>query len=60
MYAYNLMKKNCLTEARNIIEKRLYADEYNQRNKLLLEEINQRIKEQAKLEDANDKVTTKK
>ena len=45
---------------RNIIEKRLYADEYNQRNKLLLEEINQRIKEQAKLEDANDKVTTKK
>ena len=60
LYAYNLMKKNCLTEARNIIEKRLYADEYNQRNKLLLEEINQRIKEQAKLEDANDKVTTKK
>ncbi len=50
MYAYNLMKKNRLNEAREIIEKRLYADEYNQRNKLLLEEINQKIKEQSKLE----------
>ncbi|MBC7540722.1 MAG: hypothetical protein H7281_18020 [Bacteriovorax sp.] len=50
LYAYNLMKKNRLTEAREIIEKRLYADEYNQRNKILLEEINQKIKEQAKSE----------
>jgi tetratricopeptide (TPR) repeat protein len=50
LYAYNLMKKNRLTEAREIIEKRLYADEFNQRNKILLEEINQKIKEQAKSE----------
>ncbi|MGZ3788764.1 MAG: tetratricopeptide repeat protein [Bacteriovorax sp.] len=48
LYAYNLMKKNRLSEAREIIEKRLYADEYNQRNKILLEEINQKIKEQTK------------
>lgn len=48
LYAYNLMKKNRLAEARDIIEKRLYADEYNQRNKILLEEINQKIKEQTK------------
>lgn len=50
LYAYNLMKKNRLSEAREIIEKRLYADEYNQRNKFLNEEINQKIKEQAKSE----------
>ncbi|MDO9183054.1 MAG: hypothetical protein Q7U04_11630 [Bacteriovorax sp.] len=50
LYAYNLMKKNRLTEAREIIEKRLYADEYNQRNKILLEEINLKIKEQVKVE----------
>lgn len=48
LYAYNLMKKNRLIEAREIIEKRLYADEYDQRNKTLLEEINQKIKEQSK------------
>jgi tetratricopeptide (TPR) repeat protein len=48
LYAYNLMKKNRLTEAREIIEKRLYADEYNQKNKILLEEINLKIKEQTK------------
>lgn len=49
LYAYNLMKKNRLNEAREIIEKRLYAEEYNQRNKILLEEINEKIKDQAKL-----------
>ena len=48
LYAFNLMKKNRLVEAREIIEKRLYADEYNQRNKLLLAEINQKIKDQVK------------
>lgn len=48
LYAYNLMQKNRLSEARDIIEKRLYADEYNQRNKILLEEINIKIKESAK------------
>lgn len=48
LYAYNLMKKNRLTEAKDIIEKRLYAAEYDQRNKILLEEINQLLKEQSK------------
>jgi tetratricopeptide (TPR) repeat protein len=48
LYAYNLMQKNRLKEAKEIIEKRLYADEYNQRNKFLLEEIETKIKEQAK------------
>lgn len=53
LYAYNLMKKNRLDEAREIIEKRLYAEEYNQRNKILLEEINQKIKEQSKTTKQN-------
>ena len=48
LYAYNLMKKNRLAEAHDIIEKRLYASEFDQRNKLLLEEINQKIKEQVR------------
>jgi tetratricopeptide (TPR) repeat protein len=53
MYAYNLMKKNRLTEAKIIIEKRLYADEYNQRNKILLEEINHLLKEQSNMTKPN-------
>lgn len=53
LYAYNLMKKNRLAEARDIIEKRLYADEYNQRNKILLEEINQKLKEQSETTTQN-------
>lgn len=50
LYAYNLMKKNRLAEAKEIIGKRLYANEYDKRNKILLEEIDQKLKEQAKLE----------
>ncbi len=53
LYAYGLMKKNRLAEAKNIIEKRLYADEYNERNKIILEEINQKMKEQAQTEKQN-------
>lgn len=49
LYAYNLMMKNRLTEAKEILEKRLYADEYEPRNKTLHEEINLKIKEQNKL-----------
>jgi tetratricopeptide (TPR) repeat protein len=45
LYAFNLMKKNRLSEAKEIIEKRIYADEFDNRNKILLEEINQKIKE---------------
>jgi hypothetical protein len=44
------MKKNRLIDAKEILDKRLYADEYNNRNKLLLEEVNLRIKEQSKQE----------
>lgn len=53
LYAYNLMKKNRLIEAKDIIEKRLYANEYDQRNKILLEEINHKIKEQSKTTKQN-------
>lgn len=53
LYAYNLMKKNRLAEAKDIIEKRLYADEYDQRNKILLEEINTKLKEQSKTTKQN-------
>lgn len=45
LYAYNLMKKNRLVEAKQILEKRLYAPEYNQRNEMILEEVNQKIKD---------------
>jgi tetratricopeptide (TPR) repeat protein len=53
LYAFNLMNKNRLVEAKDIIEKRLYADEYNQRNKIILEEINHKIKEQSKTTKQN-------
>ena len=45
LYAYNLMKKNRLEEAKSILEKRLYANEYNKRNELILDEVNLKIKE---------------
>lgn len=44
LYAYNLMKKNRLVEAKTILEKRLYANEYDQRNEMILDEVNQQIK----------------
>lgn len=52
LYAYNLMKKNRLTEAKEILERRLYAPEFNKRNELILDEVNQKIK------DMPDKDTT--
>jgi tetratricopeptide (TPR) repeat protein len=45
LYAYNLMKKNRLVEAKTILEKRLYATEYNKRNEVILDEVNQKIKD---------------
>ncbi|MBC7712669.1 MAG: hypothetical protein H7177_04995 [Rhizobacter sp.] len=48
LYAYNLMKKNRLVEAKTILEHRLYASEYNQRNELILDEVNQKIKDMPK------------
>jgi tetratricopeptide (TPR) repeat protein len=53
LYAFNLMNKNKLAEAKDIIEKRLYADEYNERNKILLEEINHKLKEESKTRKQN-------
>jgi tetratricopeptide (TPR) repeat protein len=46
LYAYNLILDKKLEEAKNIIEKRTYADEFNERNKLVAEKINEDIKEQ--------------
>lgn len=45
LYAYNLMRKNRLVEAKAILEKRLYAPEYNKRNEMILDEVNQKIKD---------------
>jgi len=50
LYAYNLMKKNRLVEAKSILEKRLYAPEYNKRNEMILDEVNQKIKDMPKTE----------
>jgi tetratricopeptide (TPR) repeat protein len=50
LYAYNLMKKNRLVEAKSILEKRLYAPEYNKRNEMILDEVNQKIKDMPKEE----------
>ncbi len=57
LYAYNLMKKNRLVEAKGILEKRLYAPEYNKRNEMILDEVNQKIKDMPKVETS---VPTKK
>lgn len=57
LYAYNLMKKNRLVEAKSILEKRLYAPEYNKRNEMILDEVNQKIKDMPK---ADTSVPTKK
>lgn len=48
LYAYNLMRKNRLEEAKTILEKRTYASEYNKRNEMILDEVNQRIKDSPK------------
>ena len=45
LYAYNLMRKNRLEEAKSILERRLYAPEYNARNEMILDEIKQKIKD---------------
>ena len=48
LYAYNLMMRNRLVEAKSILEKRLYAPEYNKRNEMILDEVNQKIKDTPK------------
>jgi tetratricopeptide (TPR) repeat protein len=55
LYAYNLMKKNRLVEAKAILEKRLYAPEYNKRNEMILDEVNKMIKELPKEVSMNQK-----
>lgn len=55
LYAYNLMKKNRLMEAKNILEKRLYASEYNERNENILEEINSKIKDNKDIKNVTAK-----
>ncbi len=44
LYASCLLKKNRIQEAKNIIEKRVVASEFENRNKIILEEINEKIK----------------
>lgn len=48
LYAFNLMKKNRLEEAKLILERRMFAPEYNQRNEMILDIVNQQIKELSK------------
>ena len=48
LYAYNLMMRNRLVEAKTILEKRLYAPEFNKRNEMILDEVNQKIKDTSK------------
>lgn len=55
LYAYNLMRKNRLVEAKAILEKRLYAPEYNKRNEMVLDEVNQKIKDSPKEVSMSDK-----
>jgi tetratricopeptide (TPR) repeat protein len=55
LYAYNLMKKNRLVEAKAILEKRLYAPEFNKRNEMILDEVNKMIKELPKEVSMNQK-----
>lgn len=50
LYAYNLMRKNRLVEAKEILEKRLYASQYNKRNEMILDEVNQKIKDSPPVE----------
>jgi len=49
LYAYNLLLNNQLEEAKKIIEKRLFADEFDDRNKIVQDEINEKIKESKKI-----------
>ncbi len=60
LYAYNLMKKNRLVEAKEILEKRLYAPEYNQRNEMILEEVNQKIKDAPEPVTVSPSISAKK
>ncbi len=46
LYAYNLLLDKKIEEAKSIIEKRSYANEFNERNKLISVKINDEIKEQ--------------
>lgn len=50
LYAYNLMRKNRLVEAKEILEKRLYASQYNKRNEMILDEVKQKIKDSPPIE----------
>ena len=45
LYALNLSKKNRLLDAKTILEKRVVAEEFESRNKIILENISTLIKE---------------
>lgn len=48
LYAMNLVKKNRFVDAKEILEKRVVASEYENRNKQILENVSELIKEQDK------------
>ncbi len=48
LYAYNLMLNKEYPAAKEILEKRSYASDFDDRNKLILDEINLKIKEQSR------------
>ena len=60
LYAYNLMRKNRLEEAKAILERRLYASEYNSRNELILDEVKQKIKDLPKDSLVSPSISAKK
>lgn len=48
LYALNLIKKNRYIDAKTILEKRIVAEEFENRNKQILENVNNIIKDQDK------------
>lgn len=48
LYAMNLIKKNRLVDAKSILEKRVIAAEFETRNKIILDNVAELIKEQDK------------
>ena len=60
LYAYNLMRKNRLEEAKLILEHRLYAPEYNMRNEMILDEVKQKIKDLNEVVSVPSTISAKK
>lgn len=46
LYAYNLINKDMLVDAKKILERRLYSKVYDERNELILDVVNEKIRDQ--------------